>query len=878
MTYSWVLNMSDKKKLPVSEEGHVHGPGCNHDHGHEHAHDHDHGHKEEEHEHGPGCEHDHDHGHSHDHDHDHKPKYVERPPGSRPAETGGAALQLDLEGVLPGESDDQGRFQKLQQAVEGTRGVSEVHLRKDLGYNEVCIHFDKEQTSASHLMQLVRAMGGQVAERYKQGTWFVRNMESAQCSTVIEYSLNRMPGILSANVAYAAERVVIEYDSDSVKTSDIFKRVKALGYELEEPMKGHACSHSHHSGGLAPKLEMPLAITSGVLIALGVALHYGVGESTATISTVCYLLALAAGGFFPVQSAFKSLLQIRADIESLTVLAGFGAAILGEYFEGALLLFLFSLGHAFEHRALDRARRAIEALGKLRPTVARIKKGSELVEVPVKEVKRGDIMVIRAGDRVPLDGKIIDGQTSFEQAAITGESVPVAKGPGDSIFAGSVNADQNNVEAEVTKLSSESVLAKVVDMVAEAEAQKGPSQRFAYRIEKTFVPLVLLGAALLPVVFYLLGTAGVIESQPLKEYILRSIAILVAASPCALAISTPAAVLSAVARGARSGVLIKGGAHIESLGNVKAIAFDKTGTLTHGKPSLVSVFMLDGVTEEELLSISASAESLSGHPLAKAVVDGAKAKGYALRPAKNMQSVHGKGLRANVDGQMTFIGNIAMFAGDEIPEIIVKKCSELEDAGQTTMIVKRGPKFLGALGVADTVREDAKESLAQLAKLGIKKTVMLSGDNLRVAKAISAQVGITEPRAPLLPEGKVAALKELSKSGGVAMVGDGVNDAPALAAASVGIAMGGVGSDVAMETADIVLLRDDLKNLPFAVSLARKATQTIKQNLFVSLGVSVFLIIASVAGFAGISESVVLHEGSTLVVVINGLWLLRFKG
>jgi Zn2+/Cd2+-exporting ATPase len=405
----------------------------------------------------------------------------------------------------------------------------------------------------------------------------------------------------------------------------------------------------------------------------------------------------------------------------------------------------------------------------------------------------------------------------------------------------------------------------------EAEAQKSPTQRFAKKLERVFVPIVLVAAPALSLfLFY-------IQGLDLRDAVLRGISLLVAASPCALAIATPAAVLSAVARAARSGILIKGGAHLETLGRVGAIAFDKTGTLTVGKPRIVAVSPLNGVSEAELLAVTAAAESHSSHPLAVAIVEGAKERGLVFEPAESCEAIHGKGIRSIIDGETIEVGSIALFSGHAMPEAVVSTANKFESAGQTTMIVRRGAQFLGVIGLADTLRPEAKDALKALRRIGVKRHIMLSGDNQRVADAIAAQAGIEETRAPLMPEGKVAELRKLAVEGGVAMVGDGVNDAPALAAASVGIAMGGTGSDVALETADLVLMSEGLKQLPVAVEMARTATNVIRQNLVIALGVSAILIVASIFGWVRISEAVVLHEGSTLMVIANGLRLLAWR-
>jgi Zn2+/Cd2+-exporting ATPase len=850
----------DEPNLLLLRPPHAHGPGCGHDHDHA-GHDHDHGHG-----HGHHHDHDHDHGgHDHDHDHDEDHPGPVRPPGTRPAETGGAALQFELGALLPGETDDEGRFEKLARALLGQRGVTGVHLRRDGGHPEVCVHHEGVAITAEALIPIVRRVAAEVAEQFRVKRWFVRGMDSHQCAHVIEYALSRLPGVLSAHVAYAAERLVLEYDARTLKLGKLEARVKALGYELEIPSPGHACSHHGHGSGLAPRLAMPLAFLSGALLAVGFALEK-LMPAAGSAPMALYLLSLVAGGFFPARDALQSVRLLRFDIETLMVLAAVGAGFLGAWFEGAFLLFLFSIGHAFEHRAMERARRAIEALGRLRPDRALVKRGDGFTPVPVANIVRGDVVMVRAGDAIPLDGRVHNGKSAVDQAAVTGESIPVPKSPGDEVFAGTVNTEAA-LEVEVTKLSSESLIARVVDLVIEAEAQKGPTQRFTERLERRFVPIVLILAAALPVVLWLLGT-------PVKEAVLRGLSLLVAASPCALAISTPAAVLAAVARAARGGVLFKGGAHLESLGKVAALAFDKTGTLTEGRPKLMSVLPAPGVTEADLLTTAATVEALSNHPIAKAIVAGAAARNLTLGRADGCEAVHGKGLRSRIAGEVIAIGSRALFEGEAIPPLLAEAIEERETAGETTMLVKRGAKFLGLLGVADEPRAEARETLASLRSLGIQRFVMLSGDNLRVAKAVAAGMGIDDPRAPLLPEGKVKALRELAKEGGVGMVGDGTNDAPALAAASVGVAMGGAGSDAALETADVVLMSDDLRRLPFAVRLARQAARVIRQNLVISIGVSAGLILCAIFGWTRIGQAVILHEGSTLLVVLNGLRLL----
>lgn len=805
------------------------------------------------HVHGPGCD------HGHDHDHDAPP--VERGPTTRTC-SGQSAIQLDLAFFLPGETDDRGRFEQIARELARLPGVVSTHLRRDAAHLEICAHVDP---AVAVEVAAVRTVVARASKRYLGKTWFVRGMDSAQCGYVIEHVLRRTPGILSADVAYAAERVVIEYDATVLDEAAIERKVAAVGYELETPSAGHACSHHAHSGGLAPALEMPLTLGAGALLALGFGLPY-VLAAPALVPTGLFAVALCLAGFYPARDAIAALRAGRLDIEALMVLAAIGAGALGAWFEGAFLLFLFSLGHTLEHRAMDRARHAVEALAALRPPTAWVRRASGLVETDVAQVVRGDVVVVRPGDRVPLDGTVVAGASQLDQAAITGESVPVPKSVGDGVFAGTVNFD-GTLDVRVDKLSTESALARVVDLVAEAEARKSPAQRFTARVERIFVPVVIVGAPLFAVGLWLWGL-------PVQDAVLRGLSVLVAASPCALAISTPAAVLSAVARAAKGGVLIKGGAHLEALGATRVIAFDKTGTLTVGRPSLVEVVPL-ALGEAELVALAAGAESLSSHPLAAAIVAAAEARGLTVTAGADVQAVHGRGLRAVVGGRKVEVGNEGLFDG--VPAAVAEIVDRMRTAGRTVAVVRVDGAYAGVLGLSDTPRPEAAEVVRALHALGVTRTVMLSGDHQVVARAVATSLGLSEHRAPLMPEDKVRACKDLMRDGAVAMVGDGVNDAPALAAASVGVAMGGAGSDTALETADVVLMSDDLRKLPFAIQLARSANAVVRQNIVIALGVAAVLVVASVFGWVQIAHAVVLHEGSTLVVVANGLRLLAWR-
>jgi Cd2+/Zn2+-exporting ATPase len=568
--------------------------------------------------------------------------------------------------------------------------------------------------------------------------------------------------------------------------------------------------------------------------------------------------------------------RFHFDIDLLMVVAAAGAAALGQWAEGALLLFLFSLAHALEHYALGRARNAIRALAELAPDTATVLREGREREVPIAEVHPGDQVVVRPGERVPVDGTVREGRSGVNQAPITGESVPVDKAPGDLLFAGTVNGEGALV-VDVTVAVGDRTLDRVIKLVAEAQTQKAPTQQFAERFARVFVPAVLVGDVLLIVVPPMLG----LLSWP--ESFARAMAVLVAASPCALALGTPATVLAGIAQAARNGVLIKGGAHLEALGSIRLLALDKTGTLTTGEPSVTDLVPMAGVTERMLLAAAAAVEQRSQHPLARAVVRAATSRGLTIAAAGEMTSATARGVRAPVDGVMVEVGRTLLFEEDGVvvPTEVRDAVRRLEDAGRSTMIVRRvgaSPEFLGVLGIADQPRANAAATLRALRAAGITRIVMLTGDNAGVGNAVGRAVGVDSVRAGLLPEDKVAAIRELAADGPVAMVGDGVNDAPALAHATVGIAMGGAGTAAALETADVALMGDDLGRLPFAIGLSRQARRVITQNLVISLGVIALLVAATLSGIASMGPAVVVHEGSTLVVIANALRLLRYRG
>lgn len=652
----------------------------------------------------------------------------------------------------------------------------------------------------------------------------------------------------------------------------------------------NGAAHEHAHGGIfGERTELIFALLSGAFLAVGFAIEKLVENGADWAPLACYVAAYFFGGFYTLKEAIDNARARRFKIDSLMLVAATGAAILGEFAEGALLLFLFSIGHALENYAMGRAKRAIDALAELAPDTATLLRAGEQIIVPVEELVVGDVVLVRPNERLAADGFVIDGQSAINQAPVTGESMPVDKRPvsdralarqntttiaaQSQVFAGTINGS-GALEIEVTRKASESTLSKVAELVATAETERSPTQRMTDKFERIFVPLVLALAVLL------LFAPFVID-EPFSESFYRSMAVLVAASPCALAIATPSAVLSGVARAARGGVLIKGGAALEDLGTLKAMAFDKTGTLTEGEPRITDAIPIGAASEEQLLSVAVAVERLSDHPLAQAVVrDGLdRLEGRVFAKASDLKSLTGRGVTAQLNGETAWIGKAEMFGADGIEPLDIAAAdaiARLREQGRTTMAVRLGDRDLGVIGLMDTAREGAREALAELRSLGIERMLMISGDHTKVAEAIGQEVGLDEAIGDLMPQDKVDMIDALSREAKVAMVGDGVNDAPAMAKATVGIAMGAAGSDVALETADVALMADDLRHLPFAVGLSRKSRSIIRQNVYVSLGIVAILVPATIFGL-GIGPAVIAHEGSTLLVVFNALRLLGYK-
>ncbi len=585
-----------------------------------------------------------------------------------------------------------------------------------------------------------------------------------------------------------------------------------------------------------------------------------------------FIVTYLIGGYKISVRAIPALFRGHLDTDLLMVLAALGAAILGEWAEGAFLLFLFNLGMFGEGYAFDRAKRAINGLGQLMPQIARVKTADSITERHVDTLQVGQIVVVRPGDRIPVDGQIVNGRSAIDQSAITGESLPINKGLTDEVFAGTVNIE-NALEVRVNVLAADNTLNRIIKMVSEAQSEQSPTQRFTQRFTRIFVPGVLILTGLVVILPPIFGW------MTLEASFYRAMLLLVAASPCALAIGTPSAILTAIAQAARNGVLIKGGAHLENLGTVKTMAFDKTGTLTKGAFQVTNIMPLNGNSENDLLCLAAAVEQQSAHPLAQAIVRAAETRQLGPLPTVDgLENIDGRGVKSMINGRPILIGSLKLFDNGELEPTIIETANQLQKQGKTVTIIQYDGRFLGLLALADTPRPGIAQVMGQLKKAGVERLVMLTGDNESAAREVGRQVGITDIRAGLLPQEKLEAIRQIqSEHGQVAMTGDGVNDAPALATATVGIAMGGAGTAVALETADVALMADDLSRLPFAFGLSRASRTIIKQNVAIALGIIALLILTSVTGLIELSGAVILHEGSTIIVVLNALRLLTYK-
>ncbi|TKX60549.1 cadmium-translocating P-type ATPase [Halorubrum sp. ASP1] len=696
----------------------------------------------------------------------------------------------------------------------------------------------------------------------------------------LERHLRRLSGVHDVDVSFRTGDARITYDGGVISEETIRDAVRDRHVSIQDESETATDDVSTRS-----ELRQEVVFVGLTLLGMAVGLVTGWLDGPPLLMWAGYSVAYVFGGWYGLKGAIETLRHRAVDIDLLMIVAALGALSIGAPFEGAMLLFLFSLSNTLQHYAIGRSRRAIKSLVEMRPDEAQVLHDGEEVTVPIDEVAVGDVFVVRPGDRIPLDGVVTSGEGTVDQASLTGESVPVPKEPGDEVFGGTIN-ESGSLEIEVTRQAHESAISRLIHMVERAQSEKAPTQRLIDRLEQPYV-LGVFGLTIAAIAIPLaLGSE-------FTSTFYRAMTLMVAASPCAVIISTPAAVLSAIASGGRQGVLFKGGEHVEAAANIDAVAFDKTGTLTRGETQLTDVFVRDGLADEsltpdELLSLVASVQARSEHHLARATVSEAEARALDVPDARRFQSEAGKGVRADVDDGTIHIGNrsyvetVLEDAAIEGLEPGLDRLRTLEAEGKTSVLVARehagNATVLGWLAFTDTVRSGAAEMIEDLRSLGVEHIVMLTGDNERVAQQIADEVGIDEVQAELLPEEKVATIEDLvERYENVAMVGDGVNDAPALATATLGIAMGGAGTDVALETADVVLMGDDIGKIPYVLGLGRRTRRTLTVNLTIAFGAIALMVGTILLRGIPLPLAVVGHEGSTVLVSLNGLRLLGFR-
>jgi Cd2+/Zn2+-exporting ATPase len=682
----------------------------------------------------------------------------------------------------------------------------------------------------------------------------IDGIHCADCALNIERSVEHLPGVLSAEVSYVLSSATVYFDPHRVEEEKIKTAITKPGYVVRETL---AQKTRAFWGEMRPFLFMA---SSGMTLALSYILgwlHLG----PAYLPTAFAISSLILGGYPILKSALKALFIPDLNVDTLVSIAAIAATSVGAFQEAATVIFIMLLGEFLEHLTVGKTRKAISSLIQLAPKTAWVRREEEEVRVPIEEVKAKEIVIVKPGERIPVDGKIISGCGSINQSMLTGESIPIEKGAGDRVYCGTIN-EAGSCEIETTQVAEDTKLAQIKRLILEAQAEKSPTQRVMDRFARYFVPAILLIAL---AVFLFTGDP------------IRAITILIVACPCALVLGTPTAVVAAIGNAARQGILIKGGAYLEQMGRLKALLMDKTGTLTYGRPRVVEVKALDGQDEKEVLYWAAIAEKRSEHPLARAIMDKAEEIGLIIPHPESFESFRGKGVKVQWDARKILVGNSPLFKerGIEVSESVKEIMRSKESEGKTSLLIALDHRIIGSISIADTLRERAKAAIDKIRREGVSEIWMLTGDSELVANRIGKELGIRY-EANLLPEEKVLRVKEWKKQAQtVAMVGDGVNDAPALAAADVGIAMGGAGTDVAIETADIALMTDDLEKIPSAIRLSRKALRVIKENIAFALVFNTVLVFLSAQGWVTMILGAVMHQASSLLVIFNSMRLLR---
>ncbi|APC47914.1 ATPase [Virgibacillus halodenitrificans] len=690
----------------------------------------------------------------------------------------------------------------------------------------------------------------------------IEGMDCGNCAKSIESHMRRLQGVNDVTVSFSTGKMKL---SHSNKNNEMVKEIEKLGYKavLVNGTANKLSSNKQRSK------EMISIYFSGGLIAIAFfGSFYGLSN---LIGVFLYAAAIAINGYKPIKAAFYSLKNRSLDMNVLMSAAAIGAALIGEWFEGATVVWLFALGNVLQNNSMEQTRKSIRGLMDLAPAEAWLKTSNGMSRVPAEQVSLNSLIIIKPGERIPLDGEIVKGSSSINQAPITGESIPVNKTLGDQVYAGTIN-EHASLEVKVTKLLEDTTIAKIIHLVEEAQDQRAPAQAFIDKFASIYTPIVFVLAFGIMIIPPLLGLGG------WSEWIYKGLALLIVACPCALVISTPVAIVSAIGNAAKQGVLIKGGTFLEKAGEIDAIAFDKTGTLTEGKPNVSEVHTFHG-SEQKLIAIARTLEEYSTHPIAHTIVEYAKKQEIETIEASNFTNIAGKGVQAMINDETYYAGNPKLFKEMGVDlKPVADSIKRAIGHGKTIVLIGTRQMILGMIAVSDSLRPTTVNALQQLDNIGVKQIVMLTGDNEGTAKMISKETKVNRYFAELMPEDKVDTIKKLQEEGhSVAMVGDGINDAPALATSELGIAMGGAGTDTAMETADIVLMADNLEKLPYTIRLSRKALSIIKQNIAFSLLIKLAALILIFPGWLTLWMAVLSDTGAAVLVILNALRLLRVR-
>ncbi|MFP7731863.1 heavy metal translocating P-type ATPase [Priestia aryabhattai] len=748
----------------------------------------------------------------------------------------------------------------IEKSLKTLNDIQHVTLNYNTGKLQVAA---ASESALSRIPNSVEKLGFSIEplqSNKKMKTYLIDGMDCAACANTIVNHLKTVPAVKDVRVNFSTGKAQIEHDNEA---DDIIKEVSKAGYTATLVTSSRQSVESRHHKG-----KNGVIVFSGILIALGfIGSHTGI---VSYMTTVLYAIAMIVSGYKPAKSAYYGIKSRSLDMNVLMTVAALGAAVIGEWLEGATVVWLFALGVALQTRSIEQTRNSIRGLMDLAPSEAWVKENDQLIKKAAEDISIGSTIVVKPGDRIPLDGEIINGESSINQASITGESIPVDKVIGDAVYAGTIN-ESGSLEIKVTKLVEDTTISKIIHLVEEAQEKKAPTQAFVDKFATIYTPIVFILALFIMVVPPLFDGAW-------SEWFYKGLELLVVACPCALVISTPVAIVSAIGNAAKNGVLIKGGTFLEKAGAINAIAFDKTGTLTEGKPAVSEVVSL-AAEESQLLAITKTLEDYSNHPIARAIVDYTTEKKVRSLQGSNFKILTGKGVQATIQETVYYAGNPKLFSDLGTP---LSHCwshiEKLQNEGKTIIIVGTAKSILGILGVADTIRRTTVSALDSLKQNGMQQIVMLTGDNEGTAKMIASQSGVDRYFADLLPEDKVKAIQQLQHEGyQTAMVGDGINDAPALATADLGIAMGGAGTDTAMETADIVLMADNLEKLPHTMKLSRKALAVIKQNIWFSIIVKVIALAFIFPGWLTLWIAVLSDTGAALLVILNSLRLLKMK-